>query len=34
MIDTARLFAKHGVDVTIITTHANASTFQKSLKEY
>ncbi|GAU17166.1 hypothetical protein TSUD_177960 [Trifolium subterraneum] len=29
MIDTARLFAKHGVNVTIITTHANASTFQK-----
>ncbi|AES79662.1 UDP-glucosyltransferase family protein [Medicago truncatula] len=31
MIDTARLFAKHGVNVTIITTHANASTFQKSV---
>ncbi|KAK2361236.1 soyasapogenol B glucuronide galactosyltransferase [Trifolium repens] len=31
MIDTARLFAKHGVNVTIITTHANASTFQKSI---
>ncbi|RHN46597.1 putative soyasapogenol B glucuronide galactosyltransferase [Medicago truncatula] len=31
MIDTARLFAKHGVDVTIITTHANASRFQKSI---
>ncbi|CAI8583844.1 unnamed protein product [Vicia faba] len=31
MIDTARLFAKHGVDVTIITTHANASTFQKTI---
>jgi len=31
MIDTARLFAKHGVNVTIITTHANASRFQKSI---
>ncbi|KAL5058250.1 hypothetical protein RYX36_029854 [Vicia faba] len=31
MIDTARLFAKHGVNVTIISTHANASTFQKSI---
>ncbi|CAJ2670881.1 soyasapogenol B glucuronide galactosyltransferase-like protein [Trifolium pratense] len=31
MVDTARLFAKHGVNVTIITTHANASTFQKSI---
>ncbi|XP_004492517.1 soyasapogenol B glucuronide galactosyltransferase [Cicer arietinum] len=31
MIDTARLFAKHGANVTIITTHANASTFQKSI---
>jgi hypothetical protein len=31
MIDTARLFAKHGVTVSIITTHANASTFQKSI---
>jgi UDP:flavonoid glycosyltransferase YjiC (YdhE family) len=31
MIDTARLFAKQGVNVTIITTHANASTFQKSI---
>ncbi|CAL5192403.1 unnamed protein product [Lathyrus oleraceus] len=31
MIDTARLFAKHGVNVTIITTHANASTFQKTI---
>ncbi|XP_058737114.1 soyasapogenol B glucuronide galactosyltransferase-like [Vicia villosa] len=31
MIDTARLFAKHGVNVTIITTHANASTFQRSI---
>ncbi|RHN46596.1 putative soyasapogenol B glucuronide galactosyltransferase [Medicago truncatula] len=33
MIDTARLFAKHGVNVTIITTHANASTFQKSIDD-
>ncbi|TKY65746.1 Soyasapogenol B glucuronide galactosyltransferase [Spatholobus suberectus] len=31
MIDTARLFAKHGVSVTIITTPANALTFQKAL---
>jgi hypothetical protein len=31
MIDTARLFAKHGVNITIITTHVNASTFQKSI---
>ncbi|CAK8542092.1 unnamed protein product [Lathyrus sativus] len=31
MIDTARLFAKHGVNVTIITTQASASTFQKSI---
>ncbi|XP_058737116.1 soyasapogenol B glucuronide galactosyltransferase-like [Vicia villosa] len=31
MIDTARLFAKHGVNVTIITTHANASSFQKTI---
>jgi len=31
MIDTARLFAMHGVNVTIIATHANASTFQKSI---
>ncbi|RHN46590.1 putative soyasapogenol B glucuronide galactosyltransferase [Medicago truncatula] len=31
MIDTARLFAKHGVNVTIILTHANASRFQKSI---
>jgi len=29
MIDTARLFAKHGVNVTIITTPANALPFQK-----
>ncbi|XP_027352560.1 soyasapogenol B glucuronide galactosyltransferase-like [Abrus precatorius] len=29
MVDTARLFVKHGVSVTIITTHANALTFQK-----
>ncbi|XP_020234987.1 soyasapogenol B glucuronide galactosyltransferase [Cajanus cajan] len=31
MIDTARLFARHGVSVTIITTPANASTFQKAI---
>ncbi|XP_045797455.1 soyasapogenol B glucuronide galactosyltransferase-like [Trifolium pratense] len=29
MIDTARLFAKHGVNVTIITTQANALLFKK-----
>ncbi|RDY02482.1 Soyasapogenol B glucuronide galactosyltransferase, partial [Mucuna pruriens] len=31
MVDTARLFAKHGVSVIIITTHANALTFQKAI---
>nr|KYP47420.1 Anthocyanin 3'-O-beta-glucosyltransferase [Cajanus cajan] len=31
MVDTARLFSKHGVSVTIITTPANASTFQKAI---
>ncbi|XP_004492516.1 soyasapogenol B glucuronide galactosyltransferase [Cicer arietinum] len=31
MIDTARLFAKHGVSVTIITTQANALIFQKAI---
>ncbi|KAL2330647.1 hypothetical protein Fmac_018228 [Flemingia macrophylla] len=31
MVDTARLFAKHGSSVTIITTPANASTFQKAI---
>jgi len=31
MIDTARIFAMHGVNVTIITTHANALTFQKTI---
>ncbi|GAU17168.1 hypothetical protein TSUD_177980 [Trifolium subterraneum] len=31
MIDTARLFAKHGVSVIIITTHANVSSFQKTI---
>ncbi|TKY65747.1 Soyasapogenol B glucuronide galactosyltransferase [Spatholobus suberectus] len=31
MVDTARLFAKHGVSVTIITTPANALTFQKAI---
>ncbi|KAK7294781.1 hypothetical protein RJT34_17677 [Clitoria ternatea] len=31
MVDTAGLFAKQGVSVTIITTHANASTFRKAI---
>ncbi|CAJ1809076.1 unnamed protein product [Sphenostylis stenocarpa] len=31
MVDTARLFAKHGVSVTIVTTLANALTFQKAI---
>ncbi|WVZ07792.1 hypothetical protein V8G54_021138 [Vigna mungo] len=31
MIDTARLFAKHGVNVTIIATPANALTFQNAI---
>ncbi|KAJ1387598.1 UDP-glucuronosyl/UDP-glucosyltransferase [Sesbania bispinosa] len=31
MVDTARLFAKHGASVTIITTQANALTFQKAI---
>ena len=31
MVDTARVFAKHGVSVTIITTPANALTFQKAI---
>ncbi|KAJ7943746.1 Glycosyltransferase [Quillaja saponaria] len=31
MVDAARLFAMHGADVTIITTPANALTFQKSV---
>ncbi|KAL2330642.1 hypothetical protein Fmac_018223 [Flemingia macrophylla] len=31
MIDTARLFARHGVSVTIITTPVNALTFQKAI---
>jgi len=31
MVDKARLFAKHGVSVTIITTPANALTFQKAI---
>ncbi|KAJ1442503.1 UDP-glycosyltransferase family, conserved site [Sesbania bispinosa] len=30
-LDTARLFAMHGVDVTIITTTANATTIQTSI---
>ncbi|KAK7395038.1 hypothetical protein VNO78_15580 [Psophocarpus tetragonolobus] len=31
MVDTARLFAKHGACVNIITTPANALTFQKAI---
>ncbi|CAL0308671.1 unnamed protein product [Lupinus luteus] len=31
MVDTARLFAKHGVNVTIITTQDNAFKFQKHI---
>ena len=31
MVDTARLFAMHGVNVTIVTTSANALLFQKSI---
>lgn len=31
MIDMARLFAMHGVDITIITTKYNAEIFQKSI---
>ncbi|KAJ1411596.1 UDP-glucuronosyl/UDP-glucosyltransferase [Sesbania bispinosa] len=31
VVDTARLFAMHGVDVTIITTTANATTVQSSI---
>ncbi|OIW07422.1 hypothetical protein TanjilG_19263 [Lupinus angustifolius] len=31
MINTARIFAKNGVNVTIITTNSNALTFQKSI---
>lgn len=31
MVDTARLFARHGASVTIITTPANALTFQKAI---
>ncbi|XP_057453375.1 soyasapogenol B glucuronide galactosyltransferase-like [Lotus japonicus] len=31
VVDTARLFAMHGVDVTIITTPANATIFQTSI---
>jgi hypothetical protein len=31
MVDTARIFAKHGVNVTIITTQANALLFKKSM---
>lgn len=31
MVDMARVFAMHGVDVTIITTAGNAAIFQKSI---
>ncbi|KAL1352818.1 hypothetical protein HN51_016797 [Arachis hypogaea] len=31
MVDTARLFAKHGANVTIITTQTNALTIQKAI---
>nr|XP_027188710.1 soyasapogenol B glucuronide galactosyltransferase-like [Cicer arietinum] len=31
MIDTTRVFANHGVSVTIITTQANALIFQKAI---
>ncbi|CAK8542043.1 unnamed protein product [Lathyrus sativus] len=31
MVDTGRLFAKHGVNVTIITTQANALLFKKAI---
>ena len=31
MVDVARLFASHGVDVTIIATTANAAIFQKAI---
>ena len=31
MVDTARLFARYGASVTIITTHANALTFQNAI---
>ncbi|MED6132341.1 hypothetical protein PIB30_018179 [Stylosanthes scabra] len=31
MVDSARLFARHGASSTIITTQANASTFQKAI---
>ncbi|KAK7339986.1 hypothetical protein VNO77_20677 [Canavalia gladiata] len=31
VVDTARVFARHGANVTIITTHANALTFQKAI---
>ncbi|CAJ1809158.1 unnamed protein product [Sphenostylis stenocarpa] len=34
MIDTARLFARHGVSVTIITTPANALPFQDFTRGY
>ncbi|KAF3438993.1 hypothetical protein FNV43_RR17268 [Rhamnella rubrinervis] len=31
MVDEARVFAKHGVDVTVITTQANAALFQNRI---
>jgi hypothetical protein len=31
LVDTARLFARHGVSVTIITTTANALLFQRAI---
>ncbi|WVZ06683.1 hypothetical protein V8G54_020029 [Vigna mungo] len=33
MVDTARLFAKHGASATIIATQANALTFQKAIED-
>ncbi|XP_027927393.1 soyasapogenol B glucuronide galactosyltransferase-like [Vigna unguiculata] len=32
MVDTARLFSKHGASVTIIATQSNALTFQKAIE--
>ena len=34
MVEVARLFATHGVDVTIVATTANAATFQKSIDRH
>ncbi|KAL5556949.1 hypothetical protein UlMin_039185 [Ulmus minor] len=33
MVDAARLFARHGVDVTIVTTRTTASYFKKSIDD-